>query len=46
MLVLTGSLVIKSSFGPIAQLVRAVDSSKGAPGFERARMNGMNSGKP
>ena len=33
-------------FGPVAQLVRAVDSSKWCVHIERYEMNGMNSGKP
>ena len=33
-------------FGPVAQLVRAGDSSNGAFIIERYEMNGMNSGKP
>jgi len=32
--------------GPIAQLVRAGDSSKWCVYIEKYRMNGMNSGKP
>ena len=32
--------------GPVAQLVRAGDSSKRCVHIERYEMNGMNSGKP